>query len=306
MSALRRTAVLLATTACLAVGGTALAPGGQAAAVRNGNLLFSATGSVVEQAPLEATYHQVAEGFMAKYSPDGRRIAYSRWQGSTGGGVFVKTLPSGVERQLSDETITGLAWAPDGRSLVVATGNRLQRLVVATGAVTTIYTAATGVSQPAWSPDGTHIAFSTTDAIKLVHPDGTALRTLTSTPGHRNTCPDWSPNSQTIAFVTDRYSAEQGKSELVTLPRTGKGEPFRVSHRSFPQGLFYIGVAWSPDGTRIAALQFNATHLPNEEDTDERFKVRGYLPDGSHSYSLTGPITGDDGPEGLDWGPKTS
>ena len=67
-----------------------------------------------------------------------------------------------------------------------------------------------------------------------------------------------------------------------------------------------MGVAWSPDGRKIAALQFNATHLPNEEDTDERFKVRGYQPDGSSSYSMTGPIYGDDGPEGLDWAPKVS
>jgi hypothetical protein len=67
-----------------------------------------------------------------------------------------------------------------------------------------------------------------------------------------------------------------------------------------------MGVAWSPDGRKIAALQFNANHPPNDQDTDERFKVRGYLPDGSTSYSLTGPIVGDDGPEGLDWAPRVS
>ncbi|QNE21839.1 hypothetical protein F1D05_32885 [Kribbella qitaiheensis] len=169
-------------------------------------------------------------------------------------------------------------------------------------------TAPTGtqVDAPAWSPDGSRIAFSTGNAIKLVHPDGTNLRTLTSSPvGVINNYPDWSPDSQKIAFITNRYRGAQ-HSELVTLPRSGAGEPFRVSYKAYPQGIFYVGVAWSPDGKKIAALQFNRNALPDPEDSDERFKVRGYLPDGSYSYSLSGPLAGDDGPEGLDWAPKVS
>ncbi|WP_460651813.1 hypothetical protein [Kribbella endophytica] len=68
----------------------------------------------------------------------------------------------------------------------------------------------------------------------------------------------------------------------------------------------WMKLAWSPDGEKIAALQFNRNAWPDEQDSDERFKVRGCLPDGSHSYSLTGPIKGDDGSEGLDWAPKLS
>lgn len=308
MSVLRRAvvtaAVVLAVTCSASVGGGAATA---APTVRNGDLAFSESGSVVTQAPRASTYDYAAAGNMAEYSPDGRRIAYTRAAGYVGYGVFVKALDAGTETQLGGQPVGGLAWSPDGASLVVASGNTLQRVSVATGDTVTILTASGPLRDPAWSPDGSRIAFSTGPAIRLVRPDGTDLRTFTSRGGANNQ-PDWSPDSRRIAFVTDRYVAAgedaRAHAELVTLPRSGQGEPVRVSHRAYPQGLYYQGVAWSPDGRKIAALQFNADHLPNDQDADERFRVRAYAPDGSSSYSLTGPIYGDDGPLGLDWAPR--
>ena len=63
--------------------------------------------------------------------------------------------------------------------------------------------------------------------------------------------PDWSPDSQKIAFITSRYG-DYAHNEMVTLPRSGAGEPFRVSYKAFPQGYYFQGVAWSPDGKKIA------------------------------------------------------
>ena len=306
-----RHAALTVTTVC-AVTSSVVVGGGLASAaptVRNGDLAFSQSDAVVTQAPREGSYHYVADGNMAKYSPDGRRIAYTRAGGSIGSGVFVKALGSGTERQLGSQAVSGLAWSPDGKRLVVASGNQLLRVTVSTGAAAPIFTGAGPLRDPAWSPDGTRIAFSAGPEIHMVRPNGTGVRTFTSG-GQANNHPDWSPDSTKIAFVTDRYvpagEDARAEAELVTLPASGEGRPVRVSHRAYPQGLYYMGVAWSPDGKKIAALQFNANHLPNEEDTDERFKVRGYLPDGSGSSSLTGPIVGDDGPEGLDWAPRVS
>jgi Tol biopolymer transport system component len=274
----------------------------QAAAVKNGDLVFVSNGAAIAiQAPGAGTYNRVIDGNAPKYSPDGKRVAFV---GVFEAGIFELTLTTGKQRRITDRAVRDLAYSPDGKKLVVSVGSGLDIVDVANGATTRIYTSPDSeVAEPAWSPDGTRIAFRAGSVIRLIHPDGSALRTFTRG-GSINSDPDWSPDSKTIAFVTNRYNPDLSKTELVTLPRSGKGEPFRVSHRAYPQGLFYIGVAWSPDGKKIAALQFNANHLPNDEDTDERFKVRAYLPDGSHSYSLTGPIVGDDGPEGLDWAPK--
>lgn len=298
----RRTSTLiaggLALGAMLSVSGVA-----QAAAVKNGSLVFVSNGAAVAiQAPGAGSYNRVTDGNAPKYSPDGKRVAFV---GVLEAGIFERTLAAGKERRITDrQYVRDLAYSPDGTKLVVSVGSGLDIVDVASAATTLVYTSPDSqVAEPAWSPDGTRIAFRDGSVIRLIHPDGTALRTFTRG-GSINSDPDWSPDSKRIAFVTNRYNSEVGKTELVTLPRSGKGEPVRVSHQAYPQGLFYIGVAWSPDGKKIAALQFNANHLPNDEDTDERFKVRAYLPDGSHSYSLTGPIVGDDGPEGLDWAPK--
>lgn len=305
MTTTRRAPVLLSLTLGMTLVGVGAQPSGAAppAPVRNGDLVFVSHGRTVSsQEPRAASYDWIVEGEVPAYSPDGRSIAFAR------DGLYVWDLASGTERQVSTLDPTGLTWSPDGTRLAVTVGADLVEVAVATGATRLIHTDPSGTAtEPAWSPDGTRIAFSTGATIRLVRPDGTGVRGLAKV-GTLNTDPDWSPDSQTVAFVTDRFVTDPAKrrshAELVTLPRSGAGDPVRVSHTAYPQGLFLIDVAWSPDGRKIAVLQFNRNALPDEEDTDERFKVRGYLPDGSHSYSLTGPIVGDDGPEGLDWAPR--
>lgn len=322
-----RVKLTAALIAGLAVVGATPATAATAALPKNGDVVFvSHSDSLAVQAGstgVRTVFPSSVE--RPKYSPDGKRIAFvrSEFDPVTRVGhhsVFVRTVATGAEQRIYQYPPVGakraLAWSPDAAALVVSAGQTLDRITVATGAISTIWTAPAGTTTdaPAWSPDGTRIAFSTrpsnslfSTAIKLVHPDGSNLRTLTSSPvGVMNNFPDWSPDSQKIAFITTRYRGAYHLSELVTLPRSGAGEPFRVSFTAYPQGIFFIGVAWSPDGLKIAAMQFNRDALPDEVDTDERFKVRAYLPDGSYSYTLVGPIVGDDGPEGLDWAPKVS
>jgi Tol biopolymer transport system component len=301
-------AIVLAAglTVLTAVPATAAAP----PPPKNGDLVFVESWDLIAtQTPGTGPYTMVTTGERPKYSPNGRQIAFVREYG-----IWIRTLGDGSERLVHQYTAVwehnwmALAWSPDAKALVTAYSSQLDRIDVASGARIPIWTAPAGstgrLTSPAWSPDGSRIAFSTQTAIKLVHPDGTNLRTLTSSQTAMNDYPDWSPDSQKIAFITNRYRPE--RSELVILPRSGAGQPFRVSYQAYPQGIYYKGVAWSPDGKKIAALQFNQNNPPSDEDSDERFKVRAYLPDGSHSYSLTGPIKGDDAPEGLDWAPKLS
>lgn len=295
------------------------ADGATPAPVKNGNLVFVENADYIStQAPGPGnTYSFLTGGYNPEYSPDGKQLAFTRadcddcnspdykaWRD-----IYVRVLSTGAERRVARFKEgdfgywTALTWSPDGKQLVVSSTHSLVKVVVASGKQTVIFKNQAPqdfVRAPAWSPDGTRIAFSLGAAITLIDTDGTHLRTFTSG-GTRNLYADWSPDSRTIAFVTDRFQGELN-TEVVTLPRSGKGTPVRVSYSSNPTGRGYIGVAWSPDAKKIAALSFYHPTDPDEEGT----QVRGYLPDGSHDYSLTGRINGDDTPEGLDWAPKVT
>lgn len=98
---------------------------------------------------------------------------------------------------------------------------------------------------PAWSPDGTRIAYVAEDDEELlyvVNDDGSGRRKLTSTFATFILDPAWSPEGREIAFTrqvdlsTDVYSV--GADGTGFRPLTQQGGAF--------------GAAWSPDGTRVA------------------------------------------------------
>ena len=107
-----------------------------------------------------------------------------------------------------------------------------------------------GVEAPAWSPDGSTVAFSAYDRegfeskgsdIYTIRPDGSHLRRITDL--GVATDPAWSPDGRRIVFARIKYG------DLWVM--TANGKSFRQLTRP-PRGIVDVTPAWSPDGKRIA------------------------------------------------------
>jgi hypothetical protein len=108
-------------------------------------------------------------------------------------------------------------------------------------------------SAPAWSTDGTRIAFQDTPccgSIYVVHADGTGLVRLTNT--YTDDAPAWSPDGNKIAFQSFR----SGATEIYVMHADGTG----VTQLTSTPGGFSGHPAWSPDGSRIAFTSYRDGH----------------------------------------------
>jgi len=166
------------------------------------------------------------------WSPDGRRLAFSRTSGDGKAGTLHNELDViGVDgkgartlavNQAPYGARTEPSWSPDGTRIAFKLDEfRLATVSVAGGRSTPLTRPGRDVadSDPIWSPDGRWIAFARfpargTSDVWLVRPNGTGLRRLTTTPipprgvAHTGSTPlAWSPDAaQVLAFRHDRFA----------------------------------------------------------------------------------------------------
>ena len=126
-------------------------------------------------------------------------------------------------------------------------------------------------TDPAWSPDGKRIAFTSTRAslrqVYVMNDDGSGVTRLT-TPVANAYRPAWSPDGSRIAFVSDR----DGNTELYVIDANGTNERRLTKHQAAD-----TDPAWSPDGAQIA---FSSTR-------DGNFEIYVMNADGSGITRLT-------------------
>jgi Tol biopolymer transport system component len=100
--------------------------------------------------------------------------------------------------------------------------------------------------QPAWSPDGQHIAFrSDRDAqpeVYVMNADGSNQTRLTTDPGE-DVQPSWSPDGMRIAFASTR----NGAHDIYVMNANGSNQT-----RLTTSPAHEFDPAWSPDGKKIA------------------------------------------------------
>jgi hypothetical protein len=114
-------------------------------------------------------------------------------------------------------------------------------------AVTPLSDLPTNQFHPAWSPDGSRIAFDAQSGggetqIHVMDANGSNLQALTKAP-EWNYLPAWSPDGARIAFVSNR----DGNDEIYVMNADGSGQERLTSDPDED-----LSPTWSPDGSRIA------------------------------------------------------
>jgi Tol biopolymer transport system component len=142
---------------------------------------------------------------------------------------------------------------------------------------------------PAWSADGTKIAFSSTregssGTIYVMNDDGTGVTKLTTAP-YQDLDPTWSPDGTKIAY----FSVRESSLEVWVVNADGTGETKLTNDNITDQAP-----DWSPDGTKIATDCYYGSHEICTVNADGSNRTRLTFP------QQPGDVNGYERPE---WSP---
>jgi Tol biopolymer transport system component len=216
----------------------------------------------------------VETGFVPRYSPDGRWIAYTTSDPEGGQGQLWLASATGPERvQLTEdpEQMYGLAWTPDGASIVFAAvreGSFHLRRVPASGGSSVALTAGLGeYSAPTISPDGRTLVFCHSrpmrDLVVEEHVGSDNPRNVTEEEYH--SWPRLSPSGRLLASVSSQFDYE-GRLHVFDL---GKGTRLRASSgpARHPCWVDEGRLAYLSRGAGSAAAEVRVVELATGADT---------------------------------------
>ena len=215
-------------------------------------------------------------------SPDGTRVAFATFQGSQAGISIIDVDGSGL-RTLTTNNLTRdtePAWAPDGSKIAFVRGFDPTSEGVANltdcGPVQIYVIDVDGVfnpiinltpdqnaTDPAWSPDGTRIAFASNQYgnydIYSMTSEGTDVQRLTWT-DEQEAEPTWSPDGKSIAYASG-YVGAKVTCGFIHTPLTAANLSHADIYSMSSDGNNQIRLTetesnieptWSPDGPALA------------------------------------------------------
>jgi Tol biopolymer transport system component len=225
--------------------------------------------------------------FAPTWSPDGQWIAFLAG-GQERPDVYLIDVATRGQRQLVAPGLVvgwaGLAWTPDGHHLTVGVvrGDEVWLSLIGVDSAAEPPTPLVEGYDPAWSPDGTRLAFGSERSgrpeIYTVRADGSDPRQLTTTtsrlvrrPGAWR--PAWSPDGQRLAFESNR----DGRVDVFVMDPDGQHQVNVTDNPS----LNSFEPTWLPDGR----LSFSARGRGQDGSAGQARGVAGIL---LHASLLSG------------------
>ncbi len=239
-----------------------------------GRLVFQTTvGGDIYIVNVDGTgLRRVADGLDPIWSPNGREIAFVRWQES--GGVWVVDADTGNEWRAFDwDKARWPSWSPDGGRILFSrqhggrTGEvekcfwrwcftlppephwKLAIVRMGDGALTEPLCSEFSRA-PAWSPVGDRIVYADGQGLRVQSEDGQVSYAITDDP--RDTAPVWSPDGSRVAFTRRQHD----HWEVYVVDADGRNLRRLTDTPQKPGGELgnSAAAAWSPDGGYLAFL----------------------------------------------------
>ncbi|HEU5009429.1 MAG TPA: discoidin domain-containing protein [Gaiellaceae bacterium] len=218
-----------------------------ASAPANGRIVFGTFGRLIStnpdgtgQWPLTA---EALSDSPEDWSPDGTRLLLSR-----AGDLYIADPRGRVQTRVTFRGGTDASFSPDGTRLLFEQAGEVWTADVDGSSPRRVPTGDDRAEDPAWSPDGRSIAWTSfrdgNAEIYVGNTDGSDVHRLTRIPGFDEN-PTFSPDGTRIAFDSDR----DGSLDVYTMAVDGSD----VHQLTTSPALDAIP-EWSPDGREIAFM----------------------------------------------------
>ncbi len=221
--------------------------------------------------------NQTLAGTQASVAPawsrDGQQIAFKGYRDDPEDyvwGIFLINVDGSNLRRLADDnpcstnvTQDAPTWSPDDSQLAFVTcqQGKTGLYVINTDGKNLKLLADLDAGSPAWSPDGSLIAFNSgPHSISVINSDGSNLQPLTT----EGSTPAWSPDGTQLAYIA--IPAKPGAMPSVAVMNANGSHMRTIYHGS----NFVDSPSWSPDGQYIAFMS------QPDEDNDSYYDGNVY------------------------------